>query len=555
MISDIRIGTRLVVSYLIMAAIVCATGLAGIRFVASVGEDGTRVGEHLAPLGDAAMEIKLKAALAHLLVEEVMSGDEGEDIAEALALLDDAIWYCDAVLHGGKNDEGVFVATENPRVRDEVTQLRAAIVAFKDLASRRYAGLRARAQDDTAPSVGVGTAADVEFDKAFDELVRIADRAESLVQTDIASGVSELRRDTDRAEISMIAAMVLSVVLAIAAGFVMARSLTRPMIQLSELAERMAKGDLSAAEAATSDEGANEVAVLQRAFKRMAERLRVMVGQLQSGITQLSTSTAEIAATAKEAAASSAQQAVTVAEVSTTMDEIQTTSQAAARNAQEVVSSAERVAASGGDGLKAVDKAATIMTTIEERVREIAERILQLSEQNKQIGEIVETVNDLSEQSNLLAVNASIEAAKAGEHGRGFAVVASEVRTLAEQSKRATQQIRGILGDIQKATQTAVLSTEEGTKRAKDGMVAVRSVRETITDLARTLEDSADRVRQIAATATQQAAGIQQISEAVGGLASAGKESAAGAGNLERAASDIRALSESLRKTTSEYRL
>ena len=99
------------------------------------------------------------------------------------------------------------------------------------------------------------------------------------------------------------------------------------------------------------------------------------------------------------------------------------------------------------------------------------------------VGEIVETVNDLSEQSNLLAVNASIEAAKAGEQGRGFAVVASEVRTLAEQSKRATQQIRSILGDIQKATQTAVMSTEEGTKRAKDGLGAIKSVRDTITDL------------------------------------------------------------------------
>ena len=167
----------------------------------------------------------------------------------------------------------------------------------------------------------------------------------------------------------------------------------------------------------------------------------------------------------------------------------------------------------------------------------------------------METVNDLSEQSNLLAVNASIEAAKAGEQGRGFAVVASEVRTLAEQSKRATQQIRSILGDIQKATQTAVMSTEEGTKRAKDGLGAIKSVRDTITDLARTLEDSADRVRQIAGNAAQQASGIQQISKAVTDLARSGRESAAGAGNLERAASDIRLLSDQLRTVSAGYRL
>jgi len=100
-----------------------------------------------------------------------------------------------------------------------------------------------------------------------------------------------------------------------------------------------------------------------------------------------------------------------------------------------------------------------------------------------------------------------------------------------------------------------VMSTEEGTKRAKDGIDAIKSVRETITDLAGTLEESADRMRQISGTATQQAAGIQQISQAVSGLARAGKENAAGAGNLERALADIRGLSEQLRYTTAEYRL
>lgn len=547
MLSNISIGTRLIVSYFIMAALVCATGLSGIHYVVSVGDDGVRVGEELAPLSDAAMEIKLAAAEAHLKFEEIMGGDEGEDVQQVYSLLADATWYCDAMLHGGTNGEGKFKATENPMVRDRVSRLRAMIQNFDRLAKQRYS---MRGQ-----GVGVGTEADMEFDKQFDDLVAIADEAEEIVHRDMADGVSQLQKSSKAAEVSMWTAMVLGLVLALASGLLMARAITRPIVQLAEASERMAKGDLTAMASSAIGQGENEVASLERSFQRMAERLRTMVGQLQTGISSLSTSTAEIASTAKESAAAAAQQSVTVTEISTTMDEIQTTSHAAAQNAQDVVTSAERVAASGVDGLKAVDRATVIMTTIEERVREIAERILQLSEQNKQIGEIVETVNDLSEQSNLLAVNASIEAAKAGEQGRGFAVVASEVRTLAEQSKRATQQIRGILADIQKATQTAVMSTEEGTKRAKDGMGAIKSVREVITDLARTLEDSSDRVRQISGTATQQAAGIQQISEALGALASAGRDNAAGAGNLERAAKDIRGLSEQLRTTTADYRL
>jgi methyl-accepting chemotaxis protein len=550
MLSNLNIGTRMIVSYLVMALLVCATGLIGIHYVASVGEEGVRVGEEQAPLTDAAMEIKLLTAEAHLKFEEIMGGDEGEDVNQVYSYLDQAIWHCDAMLNGGTKANQKFVAATDPEVKDRVAKVRKMLQTFKSLAQKRYALMKSGKVE-----VGVGTKADIEFDKTFDDLIEMADRAEELVHRQMADGVADLRLNSRRAELSMISAMLVGLAAAVLGGILMARAITRPIVQLSELAERMAKGDLTAASVDVGAQGQNEVANLQRSFQRMAGRLQVMVGQLKTGITRLSTSTAEIAGTAKETAAAAAQQSVTVTEVSTTMDEIQATSQTAAKNAQEVVTSAERVVASSVDGLKSVDRANVIMTAIEERVREIAERILQLSEQNKQIGEIVETVNDLSEQSNLLAVNAGIEAAKAGEQGRGFAVVAAEVRTLAEQSKRATQQIRGILGDIQKATQTAVMSTEEGTKRAKDGMAAIKSVRETIMDLAKTLEDSADRVRQIAGTASQQASGIQQISQAVGALALAGKENAAGAGNLERAASDIRALSETLRETTTEYRL
>jgi methyl-accepting chemotaxis protein len=546
MFKNLNIGTRLVLSYLVMAAIVCLTGLLAIFYVSSVGKEGVMIGEQEAPLSDAAMEIKLSAATAHLYFEEIMSGDEGEDVNKIYDMLGEAMWYCDAILNGGKNAEGTYVATDNPDVRAKILQTKAMLERFRESAKRRYA------QRGTA---GPGTQADIDFDREFTDFVKMADDAETAIHNDMRDSLASLRSYSSTAVIMMTVSMLSGVALALVVGFVMGRTITRPIVRVAELSERIANGDLTVAGGVNGEDGQNEVAILQRSFRKMADRLRELVGQLQSGIAQLSTSTSEIASTAKESAAAAAQQSVTVNEVSTTMDEIQTTSQAAAKSAQEVVASAERVAANGQDGLKAVDRATVIMNSIEERVREIAERILQLSEQNKQIGEIVETVNDLSEQSNLLAVNASIEAAKAGEHGRGFAVVASEVRTLAEQSKRATQQIRSILGDIQKATQTAVMTTEEGTKRAKDGLGAIKSVREVITDLARTLEESADRVRQIAGNATQQAAGIQQISQAVTDLASSGRDNAAGAGNLERAASDIRALSEQLRGFASGYRL
>lgn len=154
-----------------------------------------------------------------------------------------------------------------------------------------------------------------------------------------------------------------------------------------------------------------------------------------------------------------------------------------------------------------------------------------------------------------MAVNASIEAAKAGENGRGFAVVASEVRDLANQSKRATQQIRSILTDIQKATESTVMAAEEGSKCALDGQQAVESVRQVIDELSAALENNNDKARQISGAARQQEAGISQVSQGLESIATAGQNTAAGASQLETSVLNINGLVGQLESIVSGYRL
>ena len=120
------------------------------------------------------------------------------------------------------------------------------------------------------------------------------------------------------------------------------------------------------------------------------------------------------------------------------------------------------------------------MSTVKEQVESLAENVLALTEQAQQIGEIIATVNKIAEQTNLLSLNAAIEAARAGEHGKGFSVVASEIKVLADQSKKATAQVRQILGDVQKATGSAVLAAEDGTKSVSGAIKVVNQSGETI---------------------------------------------------------------------------
>src|SRR5262249_23175477 len=152
---------------------------------------------------------------------------------------------------------------------------------------------------------------------------------------------------------------------------------------------------------------------------------------------------------------------------------------------------------------------------IRQRVENIAETILSLSERTQQIGEIINTVNAIADQSKLLALNASIEAARAGDEGRGFAVVAAEGRQVDEQSRQATARIGEIVNEIQQATNTAVMVTEEGSKGAERGIELVNRAGEAIRDLAATLEEATQAAVQIAASTHQQTNGMSQLAAAM----------------------------------------
>ena len=172
---------------------------------------------------------------------------------------------------------------------------------------------------------------------------------------------------------------------------------------------------------------------------------------LEAGTQNLSAAAAEILAAVSEHTASASQQSAAVNQVTATVSEAQASSQQSAAKAMEVSELAQDAMRVGQEGADSVANILAGMQDIRTKVEGIARNILALSEQTQQIGDIITTVTDIADQSNILAINAAIEAAKAGDQGKGFAVVAGEVRNLAEQSKQATAKVRSILGDIQKA--------------------------------------------------------------------------------------------------------
>jgi len=276
--------------------------------------------------------------------------------------------------------------------------------------------------------------------------------------------------------------------------------------------------------------------------------VRSITRPLESAVNDLATATAEIVAGTSQQASSIQEQVAAVVETVSTVDEITQTSSQANDRASAVSEASRRAVEVGDNGRRAVEDATEVMGTVEEQTEALAQRILGLAEQAQAIGEIIAAVTDIADQSNLLSLNAAIEASRAGEHGRGFSVVAAEIKALAEQSKRATAQVRQILGEIQKSTNGAVLATEEGAKSVNKALLAVRQAGATIATLSETIDDAARAAAQITASVGQQSAGMSQIQQAMHNINQGTNQTLAATRQTEQAARDLDHLGGRLRK-------
>ncbi len=288
--------------------------------------------------------------------------------------------------------------------------------------------------------------------------------------------------------------------------------------------------------------------------KSQEEQLkRSFIHQLTNAAEQLNQASLNILMATSAQSTSASEQAAAINEITSTINEVKQTSQQALEKAQAVIGVAERSVEASKVGGRAVEQSIEGMHQIKEQVESIAEKILALSEQTQMIGEIIATVNDIAEQSKLLALNASIEAAKAGEHGKGFAVVSMEIRNLAEQSKQATVQVRKILGEIQKATNSAVIVTEEGSKRVETGVELANSAGVNIHQLTEAIEESARMAKQITASAKQQSIGMEQVSIAMANINKASGENVKSIKQTEQVSRSLGALTGQINKLIEEF--
>ncbi|HEX8441026.1 methyl-accepting chemotaxis protein [Archangium sp.] len=291
------------------------------------------------------------------------------------------------------------------------------------------------------------------------------------------------------------------------------------------LARRLKEGTLSIEEALSGLASGNpklpnwistdEIGDLSGATARVFEQLRTFSLSLRDSAISLQHSAQQLGTSTNKQTEVLSVQATALQETQVTTEEITQTSQLAAKTANNILKQAERAQNISQSGEVAIQEGLAGLSDIGSQVREIATSIKSLDERAKQIARITSIVKDLADQSNMLALNAAIEAVRSGDAGKGFGVVAREIRSLADQSIRATHSIRTILQDIGTAIGSASALTQKGTQRVEASLSQIRNFSQQVEQLSAIVRDNANSVRQIAAAVTQQDAGIVQITQAV----------------------------------------
>ncbi len=250
--------------------------------------------------------------------------------------------------------------------------------------------------------------------------------------------------------------------------------------------------------------------------------------KITANATQLSVAASEIAATITQHERTASQQAAAANETSATIEELSASSRKSAEQAATAAAVAEKAGTATAQGDEATRQTVVAMGGLKDKIGAMAEQIVHLGEQTGQIGNIATVLKDLAGQINMLALNAAVEAARAGEHGKGFAVVASEIRKLADESKKSAEQTAVLVGDIQKATNSSIMMTEEGTRTVTEVTQLVRKVAELFSNLANLAGSANENAQQVMLNAQQQSAAFNQVVEATNSIAAGAKETAAG---------------------------
>ena len=332
------------------------------------------------------------------------------------------------------------------------------------------------------------------------------------------------------------------------------QQIKQPVNKLLELVGKVAAGDL-AANLDLKWFNNDELGKLAKGFGEMQGNLRNLVSEVSGSVVQLSSAAEEISAVARQSASNMNNQQHELNQLATAMNEMQATVQEVSRNTSDAASAATQVSSSAELGANTVNDSIKRIEQVAGAIESTAVVIRQLGDDSRNIGMVLEVIRGIAEQTNLLALNAAIEAARAGEQGRGFAVVADEVRTLAKRTQDSTSQINTIIAELQQRAEQAGTTMQQSQEMMNSTVSTAREAGLSISEISNSVESISHMNIQIATATEEQGAVSEELNRNVVNISHASEEVAAGATQMAQACNDLNHLANQLQEMVRRFRV
>ncbi len=537
---NMNIAPRALLGFALIGALMLALGIFALTQMSKIRQAGETIENVTVPSIKSLDQINLLTLRLRTLSYRLLMNREGDQQQNTLSQLDQRNEQIDVQR---KIYEPLIAADEERAIYNQYVQF---LGQYRQLEQR----MRQLSQSDDLP--GLRDLINRELMQSLEQVTTTMDKLVK-INTEQTRDINHAASEQYGTAVTLVIALLLTAtVLTFLCAVLLTRSIVKPVDEVLGVAEQIAEGNLTHV---IRPEGSDEVARLQRAMARMQEQLRDTLQQIAGSATQLASAAEELNSVTEESARGLQQQNNEIEQAATAVTEMTSAVEEVARNAVSTSEASQEATRSAGDGRDLVLETVSAIERMSNDVQSTSELVGNLAEQSRDIGKVLDVIRGLADQTNLLALNAAIEAARAGEAGRGFAVVADEVRALAHRTQQSTAEIERMIGSIQGGTEQAVSSMRNSTERAESTLSIARGAGMALDTITGAVAQINERNLVIASAAEEQAQVAREVDRNLVNINDLSVQSATGAHQTSAASAELSRLAVDLNSLVGRFRV